>query len=386
MIPFLDLAAHHRRYEERFQHLLEQTLRSSAFVGGDHVERFEQAWADACGTSTAVGVANGTDAIELALVGLGIGHGDEVIVPANTFVATAAAVVRVGARPVFCDVEPGTLLLSPRTVEEAWSPDVAAVIAVHLFGQPADMAGLRATADRRGVALVEDAAQAHLARWDGTRVGGLGDVATFSFYPGKNLGALGDGGAVTTNDLALGRRIRELANHGRPTDSRNGHVVVGRNSRLDSLQAAFLSEKLEFLDDDNSARRRLHDEYAEVLPDSVTQVAVDDRATSVHHLEVVRTAQRDSLVSFLDAWDIGHGVHYPTPCHLLPPFSPYRRADLPVAERAAGEIISLPMFPELGTDAVGRVGECIRAFAGDASVMAGTAHLIRSGGASTHGQ
>lgn len=361
-VPFLDLGAHHRGRFEAFHEILERTLSTSGFIGGPEVDGFEREWARFCETDHAIGVANGTDSIELILQGLGIGRGDEVIMPTNTFVATAEAVVRVGASPVFCDVEPDTLLMSGRTVEAAMGPAVAAIIAVHLFGQPVNMTEMAAVAERHSLVVIEDAAQAHGATWDGAKAGGMGHAASFSFYPGKNLGALGDGGAVTTNDSSLSDRIRSLANHGRDIGTHHGHLAVGRNSRLDGLQASFLREKLTGLDDCNAGRRSHHALYTECLPGLVRQVAVDPRAIAVHHLEVIRVPNRSDLMARLEAENIGFGVHYPVPCHRLEAYAEFRRTDTPVADRVCDEILSLPMYAELQEAQVRKVCEVIHAF------------------------
>jgi dTDP-4-amino-4,6-dideoxygalactose transaminase len=319
----------------------------NSFIGGDEVERFEQRWASYCGMTSAVGVANGTDALELALRALGIGAGDEVIVPANTFVATAEAVVHAGASPRFVDVDPDTLLLDAESVTASIGPATAAVIAVHLYGQPADMSTLEHLCRAKGLALIEDAAQAHGARWDGRAVGGLGDVAAFSFYPGKNLGAMGDAGAVVTRDQAIAERIRSMANHGRAARDAAAHERLGRNSRLDPLQAVVLDVKLDHLDRWNAARRRAAAAYARSLPADIEPVRVDQRAEAVHHLQVVRTRERDRVREALRARGIGTGIHYPVPCHSLAFFEAGSGERLTVAESAAGEILSLPMYPHL---------------------------------------
>ena len=255
-IPFLDLAGVNGALRDEYDLAWKAVLGHGRFIGGPEVARFEEEFADYCGASTCVGVGNGTDALELILAGLGIGPGDEVIVPGNTFIATAEAVVAVGARPRFVDVLPDTLLLDPAAVEAAVNPATAAVMAVHLYGQMADVTALGSITGRLGLALIEDAAQAHGARFDGHRAGSVGVAAGFSFYPGKNLGALGDGGAVTTSDPELATRIRRLADHGRSASNRYHHDLRGRNSRLDTVQAALLSVKLADLDVANTARRR----------------------------------------------------------------------------------------------------------------------------------
>jgi dTDP-4-amino-4,6-dideoxygalactose transaminase len=322
---------------------------NSSFVGGPHVDEFEEKWARYCETRHAIGVANGTDAIELTLTAMGIGPGDEVIVPANTFIATVSAVARAGATPVFVDVDPATLLMTASHVAAAITQRTAAVIPVHLYGQPADMGSIQTVARTAGIAVVEDAAQAHGARWEGARVGSFGTAACFSFYPGKNLGALGDAGAVVTDDANLAEKIRQLANHGRGPD-RYSHDVVGTNSRLDGLQAAFLSVKLDRLDAWNEARRVAAARYDELLAPLVQLTDQRTEAESVYHLYVVRTPDRDSLQESLQAAGISSGLHYPIPCHLQPPFLDVERAPLTVAEDAARRQISLPMFPHI-TDA-----------------------------------
>ena len=338
-------------------------LAHGRYVGGPEVAAFEREFAAYCGAGQAVGVANGTDALELILRGLGVGPGDEVIIPTNTFVATAEAVCAAGAIPRFVDVDPDTLLLDPDAVADAVGPRTAAIIAVHLFGAVAPMEPLRALADRHGLALVEDAAQAHGARYDGRRTGGLGHAAAFSFYPGKNLGALGDGGAVVTDDTALADRVRELADHGRRRGDRDHHDQIGRNSRLDTLQAALLSVRLGTLDAENAARRRVLAYYREHLPATCVPVAVDPRVEPVGHLAVVRTERRRALTEAFTAAGVGWGVHYPVPCHLQPAFTglpgPAGR-QLPVAERAAERIVSLPCSPTLGEDGIERVCDVIR--------------------------
>ncbi len=326
-----------------------------AFIAGAAVETFEDEFARYCGARHCVGVANGTDALELILTGLGIGPGAEIIVPANTFVATVEAVISRGARPRFVDVDPGTLLIDPDEVAAAVGPSTAAIIAVHLYGQIPDMHSLGSIADRHGLAVIEDAAQAHGARFDGRRAGSLGRAAAFSFYPGKNLGAFGDAGAVVTNDLALADTIRCLANHGRDLDDRFRHVVSGRNSRLDALQAAVLSVKLPHLDQDNARRQDIMALYHERLPTHIAPVAIDGRGEPVHHVAVVRVADRAAVCGTLDRSHIGWGLHYPVPCHHQPVYAEFADRPLPVVETAAHEIVSLPMSPTLTDDDIGLV-------------------------------
>jgi dTDP-4-amino-4,6-dideoxygalactose transaminase len=347
-VPFLDLAAMHGELRVDLDAAWHRMVHDSAFVGGAAVETFEREWAAFCGTKHAVGVANGTDAIVLALRGLGVGPGDEVILPANTFVATAEAVVLVGAVPRFVDVDPGTLLMTAAHVEAAVTPRTAAVIVVHLYGQMPDMDAILTTARRAGLAVIEDAAQAHGATWHNRRAGSFGDAATFSFYPGKNLGAFGDAGAVVTSDPDLANRIRSTGDHGRRLGHKYVHDVSGTNSRLDALQAAVLSVKLRRLEGWNSARRAAMRQYASRLTGSDADlVAVADGARSVHHLAVVQVDERDAVAARLEHCGIATGVHYPVPCHQQLAFQEYRREPLPVCDASALRILSLPLFPTI---------------------------------------
>lgn len=357
-VPFLDLPSVNAALEADFDLAWKKVLAHGRFVGGPEVELFEAEFAEYCETVACVGVANGTDALELILTGLGIGRGDDVIVPTNTFVATAEAICAVGARPRFVDVQPDTLLLNPDSVRAAAGPRTAAVIAVHLFGQMVDMAELRPVADALGLAIIEDACQAHGARIGGLRAGSVGAAAAFSFYPGKNLGALGDGGAVVTTDAALADDIRRRANHGRASTDRHCHDLRGRNSRLDSVQAAMLSLKLIHLDAANAARRMAMSRYRRQLPPSCRPVVTQPSAESVHHLAVVRVENRAAVTAELDRCQIGWGVHYPIPCHRQPAFAEFD-ALLPVAEAAASEILSLPMSPAIADTEIDRVCEVL---------------------------
>jgi dTDP-4-amino-4,6-dideoxygalactose transaminase len=359
IVPFLDLESLHQGIADELFKAWANVLETSSFVGGQFVETFEWQWAEYCETSHAVGVANGTDALRLTLQALGVGPGDEVIVPTNTFIATAAAVVEVGAVPVFVDVDPDTLLIRPEDVAAAITSRTSAVIPVHLYGQPVDMPALMRVAEKAGIAVIEDAAQAHGARWNGRRVGSFGHAACFSFYPGKNLGALGDGGAVVTNDPGLAERVRQLANHGRGTDKYT-HDVVGSNSRLDGLQAALLSVKIPHLDRWNEARRQAAASYRHLLAGlPVTITAERPEAESVHHLMVIRTQDRDSLRSEMEEAGIGVGLHYPVPCHRQRAFADLPELTLPVAEDAAQQLLSLPMFPHLTEAQIGATARAI---------------------------
>jgi dTDP-4-amino-4,6-dideoxygalactose transaminase len=328
-------------------------LDTNSWIGGTAVTEFEQTWARYCGTAEAVGVANGTDALHLILRALGIGAGDEVIVPANTFIATAEAVVLAGARPRFVDVDPDTLLVTPEIVAAAVTPRTAAVIPVHLYGHMADVAGLTEVCRRHGIALIEDAAQAHGATRDGVRAGSSGVAAAFSFYPGKNLGAFGDGGAVTTDDAALARTIRSLANHGRAESDKYLHPGIGTNSRLDAVQAVVLSAKLRYLDEWLDARHAVVAAYRERTRDlPLRLVEPPDGAHSAWHLLVARVSDRDRVRADLLDLDVETGIHYPVPCPEQPGFAHFSDGRYPVASAVARQIVSLPLHPHMGLDAV----------------------------------
>lgn len=361
-VPFFDLGAMHAEVGEQLEQAWRDVSAKGAFVGGFAVERFEDEWAAYCGTAHAVGVANGTDALQLTLRAERIGPGDEVIVPTNTFVATAAAVVLAGATPRFVDVDPETLLLRADIAEAAITPRTAAIIAVHLYGQPVDMDALGAVAEHAGLLLLEDAAQAHGATWHGRRAGSLGRAGCFSFYPGKNLGAFGDAGAVTTDDAALADRIRSLGNHGRATTSKYLHDRVGTNSRLDGLQAAVLSVKLRRLDAWTQDRRRAMATYRDCLTGGrVRPVALAAGADSANHLGVVRVPHRDAVRQALERHGIATGIHYPIACHRQDAFAAFAGGSLPVAEQAADEVLSLPLFPHITRDQIERVCAAVHA-------------------------
>ena len=357
-VAFLDLNALHDPIRAQLDAVWNETITTSSFIGGDRIDTFERRWANYCGTAHCIGVANGTDALELVLQGLGIGRGDEVIVPANTFVATAEAVVTVGATPVFVDVDPDTLLVRADHVEAAITARTRAVMVVHLYGQVANMTEITAAAKRAGIDVIEDAAQAHGARLHGRMAGSFGVAATFSFYPGKNLGALGDGGAVVTNDADLAETVRTLANHGR------GHHLLhtqsGRNSRLDGLQAAALDVKLRHLDSWNNHRREVHRLYQTRFDGTpVKMLATLAGGDPVHHLEVIRVEDRDGLRHRLDEFGVSTGIHYALPCHKHPAFAEFDREPLPVAETAAAHQLSLPMHPTLTFDEVNTVADLV---------------------------
>jgi len=359
-IPFLDLNAMTADVRHQVDTAWQNLLHDGDFVRGSAVAQFELEWAQFCGTRHAVGVANGTDALCLTLRALDIGPGDEVVVPTNTFVATAEAVVLVGATPRFADVDPDTLLLSAESLAAALTPSTRAVIVVHLFGQMPNMDDICDVARRANIMVIEDAAQAHGATWRGRRAGAFGAAGCFSFYPGKNLGAYGDAGAIVTSDDILAARLRSLGDHGRPPGGHNEHVAIGTNSRLDTLQAAVLSAKLGHLPDWNRARRALVSRYRKLL-DGTPARMVDNIPGShaVYHLAVVQVPDREFVRNSLAAQGIATGVHYTTPCHLLKPYLGSGQEPLPVAEAAAGRILSLPLFPHMTIPQVDRVADVL---------------------------
>ena len=356
-VAFLDLAALHAPIRERLDAVWNETLLKSSFIGGSAIETFERRWAQYCGTDHCIGVANGTDAIELVLAAMQVGPGDDVLVPANTFVATAEAVVTNGATPVFVDVDPETLLVTADSIAAAITPRTKAAMIVHLYGQIPDMEAIMAVTDGAGVQVIEDAAQAHGATFNGRRAGSFGAAATFSFYPGKNLGALGDGGAIVTNDGHLTEEVRSLANHGR------GHHLLhthrGRNSRLDGLQAAALDVKLDHLDGWNANRQAAHKRYVERLGHAVEMLQTIPGGSPVHHLEVIRVEDRDRMRAELGRRGIQTGIHYALTCHKNPAFAEFDHGPLPVAEAAAAHQLSLPMHPTLTTDEIDAVADAV---------------------------
>ena len=291
---------------------------------------------------------------------LGIGVGDEVIVPANTFIATAEAVTAAGAIPRFVDVDPDTLLITPGIIEAAIGARTAAVIPVHLFGNMPDMVGIEQVCQDRNLTLIEDAAQAHGASHLGRRAGAWGTASSFSFYPGKNLGAFGDGGAITTNDRTLADKVRSLANHGRSAHDRHCHDLIGRNSRLDALQAGILSVKLRHLDRWNASRRAAAAVYQEHLPEPVRMVATTNGTEPVRHVLAVEVNDRNRIALALEEHGVGVGIHYPIPCHVQPAFIQFAGEHLPVCELAADRLLSLPMHPTLSTADVERVCDALR--------------------------
>lgn len=322
---------------------------------------FERAFASTSGASGAVGVASGTSALQLALLAVGVGAGDEVITTAHTFIATAEPISQCGATPVFVDIDPGTYNIDPNLVENAITPRTKAIIPVHLYGQPVEMRALRDIARRHNLWLIEDAAQAHAAEYEGKRCGSIGDLACFSFYPGKNLGAYGDAGAVTGNDETLLARVRKLRDHGRTT--KYEHDEIGFGERIDALQASILAAKLPHLESWTNARRDHARLYNELLADSDVIIPFESpNVRHVYHLYVIRRPGRDALLEHLKSKGIGAGVHYPIPLHRQPAYlkQGYGNVNLPITEQIAGEVVSLPMYPELTREQIEYVAQAVK--------------------------
>lgn len=344
-VPFVDLGVVHRPVLDELHRAFERVLTSSTFMAGREVEAFEAALAERVGVTSCVLLGSGTAALHLALLAAGVGAGDEVILPPNTFFATAEAVAAVGARPVFADVDPATAQIDPDAVAAAVTDRTAAIIGVDLYGHPAPMTQLQRIADAHGLLLLEDAAQAIGATLDDRPAGSLGAAAGFSFYPGKNLGALGEAGAVTTDDQTLAQRIRELRSHGER--AKHVHVAWGFNERPDELQAAFLNVKLAQLDEAQRLRDEAVARYTELLAavPSASMLRTASGVRHVHHLMVVTVPDRDRVLQQLRADGVAAAVHYPTPIHLQPVFEGgWKRGQLPHAERLADSILSLPLF------------------------------------------
>jgi len=361
-VPLVDLAAQHAAIAGEIDAAIARVVDSSSFILGREVAAFESEFAAYCGTDHCIGVGSGTDALQIALLACGVASGDEVVVPAHTFGAAAFAASLIGAVPVFVDIESTTYTLDATRVEEALTERTRAIIPVHLYGQCADTESLLDLARDRGIVVIEDAAQAHGAELSGRRAGSLGDIACFSFYPTKNLGCLGDGGAVTTNDANLAERVRRLRDYGRI--DRYRHTTLGLNSRLDELQAAVLRVKLPYLDTWNDARRRTGRRYNELLSGAVVTPATGDRRTHVYHLYVVRSPFRDRLAETLCEHGVGTEVHYPVPLHRQPLYErlPSRSHNLDVSDAVASEVLSLPMFPTIADAQLTYVAAIIRSF------------------------
>jgi len=361
-VPFLDLNAQHAPLRDEFNRAIAEVIDRGAFAGGPFVARFEKDFAAYCDCQHAIGVGNGTDALWLALLALGIGPGDEVITVSSTFMATCEAITYCGATPVFVDVDEHTYTLDPGCLEKVITARTKAVIPVHLFGQMADMDPILEFANEHGLFVIEDASQAHGAAYKGRKAGSIGDAGCFSFYPGKNLGAFGEAGAVVTNNFLLQEKIRMLRDHGQVR--KYHHKMVGWNCRMDGIQAAVLSVKLPHLERGNELRRAHALQYDQAL--ASTEEIVTPRkaayARHVYHIYAIRTQERDEVMRLLGERGIGCGVHYPIPVHLQEAYKNlgYEKGVLPVTEKAAEEFISLPMFPELTHAQIALVAETVR--------------------------
>jgi len=363
-VPFLDLKANYLPLKEQILREIEEVLDNTAYILGPKVKSFEERFAAAHDVSHCLAVSSGTDGNHLALWALGVGHGDEVIIPANTFIATAWGATLCGATPVFVDCEADSYNIDPSKVEEKITSKTKAIVAVHLYGQPADLDSLREIAKRHNIALVEDAAQAHLAEYKGNKIGGLGDICSFSFYPGKNLGAYGEGGAVTTNSDELNEKVKRYREHG--SVKKYYHEVLGHNYRMEALQGAVLGVKMNHIAEWTEKRRAIAEKYRQLLGDisEITLPAEMPYAKHVYHLYVIQTEKRDELQSFLNENGVATGLHYPLPLHMQECFKNlgYKEGDFPVTEKLASHCLSLPMFPEMTEEQIQYVANTIKKF------------------------
>lgn len=360
-IPLVDLKAQYNSIKDEIDEAVHRVIDKTSFIMGEEVRKFEEEFALFCKAKYAVGVANGTEALMLALKVCGLTSCDEVITVPNTFIATTEAITMIGAKIVFVDVNPDTYNIDINKIEEKITAKTKAIIPVHLYGQPADMDTINQLAKKYNLKIIEDAAQAHGAKYKGRRVGTLGDIASFSFYPGKNLGAYGDAGAIVTNNEELAQKIAMLRNHGRT--KKYLHEVEGFNSRLDALQAAILRVKLRHLEDWNEERRKkaeLYNHLFEPFPEIITPKVLEN-TVPVYHLYVVRVKNRDRLQNILKIKGISTGIHYPLPLHLQPAYSylGYEEREFPVTEKMSKEILSLPMYAELKEKDIAYICEVI---------------------------
>jgi len=363
-VPFLDLKAQYESIRDEIALELQKVLDNTAFAGGPFVAQFENDFARFCQTDFATGLGSGTMALWVAIQGLGIGKGDEVITTPNTFIATAEAISFSGARPVFVDIDEQTYNMNSELLEDAITPKTKAIIPVHLYGQTADMDPIMETAKAHGLHVIEDACQAHGAEYKGRRAGSIGDAGCFSFYPGKNLGAYGEAGAVVTNSTRLTENMRIFRDHGQ--EKKYYHSMVGWNARMDGFQAAVLSVKLKYLNEWNEARRKNSQLYNELLAevDGITTPTQADYARHVYHVYAIRTPNRDALIATLAENGVFCGIHYPVPLHLQNAYKSlgYKKGSFPIAEKCAGQLVSLPMFPELSREQIEKVVQEIKNF------------------------
>lgn len=359
-VPYFDLKAQYSGIRDEIREALDRVCQNASFILGEEVERFERSFAEYCGVKYCVALNSGTSALHLALVSAGIGPGDEVITSSNTFIATAEAISYTGAKPVFVDIDPASANIDPNEIEKAITRQTRAIIPVHLYGRPADLDPILAIAKRHRLLMIEDACQAHGAKYNGKRVGGFGHSAAFSFYPGKNLGAYGEGGALTTNDDEVAKLVRSLRTHGE--SSRYLHKYIGYNYRMDGFQAAVLNVKMNHLDDWSAKRRAFSSLYRQLLTDSHVQLPEDSpESECVYHLFVVYVDNRDQVRAEMEKRGVQTAVHYPVPIHLQEAFAEmgYRRGSLPFTERACERVISMPLFPEMSEEQVRYSAEAI---------------------------
>jgi dTDP-4-amino-4,6-dideoxygalactose transaminase len=362
-VPLLDLKAQYADIKSDVDQAVHRVLDSARFIGGPEVSGLEEEIARYCGTPHAIGCASGTDALLLALRGLDVGPGDEVVTSAFSFFASAGTIANVGARPVFVDIDPRTFNLDAHRLEAAITPLTKAVVAVHLFGQCCDLTAVKAVCDKHQLFLIEDAAQAIGSEWEGHRAGSVGDLGSFSFFPSKNLGAAGDGGMMTARDAALAERVRLLREHG--AKPKYYHSLIGTNSRLDALQAAILRVKLRHLDRWSEKRAKNAALYDQLFEGArLTRPYRDARARHIYNQYVIRVPQRDALRQHLSERGVGTEIYYPVPLHLQQCFAPlgYREGDMPQSEAAAREVLALPIYPELTEEQIRYVAACVRDF------------------------
>jgi dTDP-4-amino-4,6-dideoxygalactose transaminase len=366
IVPFVDLKKQYLMHREAIDKAMQRTCEAGTFILGPEVSRFEQSFADYLGVLETIGVANGTDALRLAAAALGIGPGDEVLIPDNTFIATALAITALGAIPVPVDIDPSTFLINLNDAKNQLTTRTKAIIPVHLYGRCLDMDAVMFFAKEHNLIVIEDACQAHGAIWNGKRAGTFGHAGCFSFYPSKNLGAFGDGGLVATNDTQLANQVRRARNYG--SVKKNRHETPGENSRLDGIQAAVLNVKLPFLDEWNRSRLRAACRYSKQLSEiSGIRLPVIDLAETdrhVFHLYVIQCEKRDSLLAYLESRGIQAGIHYPVPIHLHPAFASFGwdAESCPVTETVSGTLLSLPIYPEITDDQIDYVAATVEAF------------------------
>ena len=361
MIPFLDLFAINERYRQEIEHSIQEVLDSGWYLQGEKNKEFCKNFASYCGTKYCLGVANGLDALRLIIRGYGFGAGDEIIVPANTFIATVLAITENGCKPIFVEPDINTYNINPKLVEKSITSKTKAIMAVHLYGQLADVESLSKIAKKYGLKLIEDSAQAHGAILNDKRAGSFGDAAGFSFYPGKNLGALGDAGCITTNDKDLYEKCKALANYG--SDYKYHHIYKGINSRLDEIQAAILNVRLKYLDQDHEIRRSISKQYREQVDNSrVILPTVSSEESHVWHIFVVRTNNRDKLAVFLKERGIQTNIHYPIPPHQQKAYSEYDGDSYPITEQIHKQVLSIPISPVLSQQDVQYIIACLNQY------------------------